>query len=70
VVFIEKVLIFLGCTVLGILIIKYTEPLVRNIGAMSWAENRFGPGSTYNIWKLIAIILIFGSLIFVSTVHW
>lgn len=69
-VLIEKILIFLGCTVVGILILKYTEPIVRNIGAMSWAENRFGPGRTYTVWKLIGVAIIVGGLVYVTTVQW
>ncbi|MGA2666528.1 MAG: hypothetical protein ABSE91_00365 [Patescibacteria group bacterium] len=69
-VFIEKVLIFLACTALGLLILMYTEPIVRMFGKMDWAEIRLGAGSTYTVWKLIGIILIIGSLVFVTTVHW
>ena len=69
-VFIEKLLIFLACTGVAVLILRYTEPIVRNIGKMDWAERRLGPAGTYTIWKLIAVILIVGSLVYVTTVHW
>ena len=65
-----KILIFLVCTGIGILILKYTEPLVRMIGKMSWAENRLGMGGTYTVWKLIAILLIVGSLVYLTTAAW
>jgi len=65
-----KIIIFLICTGLAILILKYTEPLVRMIGKMSWAENRLGMGGTYTVWKLIAILLIAGSLVYLTTVAW
>jgi len=65
-----KILIFLICTVLAILILKYTEPLVRMIGKMSWAENRLGMGGTYTVWKLIAIGLIVGSLVYLTSSAW
>jgi len=65
-----KILIFLVCTGIAILILKYTEPLVRMIGKMSWAENRLGMGGTYTIWKLIAVLLIVGSLVYLTTVAW
>lgn len=63
-----KILVFLACTGIGILILKYTEPIVRIVGKMSWAENRLGIGGTYTVWKLIAVLLIAGSLVYVTTV--
>jgi len=65
-----KILIFLACSFVGILILKYTEPIVRNVGKMSWAEQRLGTGGTYTVWKLIGILLIVGSLVYVTTVGW
>jgi len=63
-----KILVFILCVGAAILILKYTEPLVRLIGKMSWAERYLGMGGTYTAWKIIAIILIFGSLIYITTV--
>lgn len=65
-----KILIFLTCVAIAILILKYTEPLVRMIGKMDWAENRLGMGGTYTVWKLLAVLLIVGSLIYLTTAAW
>ncbi len=65
-----KILIFLVCTGLAILILVYTEPLVRMIGKMDWAERYFGMGGTYTVWKLIAILLIVGSLVYLTSAAW
>lgn len=65
-----KILVFLICCVIAILILKYTEPLVRMIGKMDWAENRLGMGGTYTVWKLIAILLIVGSLVYLTSSAW
>lgn len=65
-----KILIFLACTGVGILILKYTEPIVRMVGKMDWAENRLGMGGTYTVWKLIAILLIVGSLVYLTSAAW
>lgn len=65
-----KILIFLVCVGLGLLILKYTEAIVRFIGKMGWAENRLGMGGTYTVWKLIAIFLMLGSLIYLTTGAW
>lgn len=65
-----KILIFLVSTGIAILILKYTEPIVRMVGKMDWAERRLGMGGTYTAWKLIAILLIVGSLVYLTTVAW
>jgi len=62
-----KLIIFVVCTGIAFLILLYTEPLVRMIGKMSWAERYLGMGGTYTAWKIIAIVLIFGSLIYLTT---
>lgn len=64
-----KILIFLSCTGIALLILKYTEPIVRMVGKMDWAENRLGMGGTYTVWKLIAVGLIVGSLVYL-TIGW
>ena len=61
-----KILIFLGCVGIAVLILMYTEPLVRMIGKMSLAERYLGMGGTYTAWKIIAILLIVGSLIILT----
>lgn len=65
-----KILVFLASCGVAILILKYTEPLVRMIGKMSWAENNLGTGGTYTMWKLIAILLIVGSLVYLTSGAW
>ena len=65
-----KILIFLACVGVGILILKYTESIVRMVGKMSWAENRLGMGGTYTVWKLIAVLLIVGSLVYLTSAGW
>ncbi|MBM2820909.1 MAG: hypothetical protein HW405_669 [Candidatus Berkelbacteria bacterium] len=65
-----KILVFLACTGIAVLILKYTEPIVRMVGKMEWAERYLGAGGTYSAWKLIAILLIVGSLVYLTTVAW
>lgn len=65
-----KILIFIAATGIAILILKYTEPIVRMVGKMSWAENRLGMGGTYTVWKLIAVLLIVGSLVYLTSAAW
>ena len=65
-----KILIFLASCGIAILILKYTELIVRTVGKMDWAERRLGMGGTYTVWKLIAILLIVGSLVYLTSAAW
>ena len=69
-VFAQKLLIVIFCSGIGILVMMYTEPLVRMIGKMYWAEKYLGMGGTYTAWKIIGVLLIIGSLAFVTVVNW
>jgi hypothetical protein len=65
-----KIIVFFIFTIIGILILKYTEPIVRVVGKMQWAENRLGMGGTYTVWKLIGVVVIIGSLIYLTSGAW
>lgn len=65
-----KILIFIACVVLAILILKFTEPIVRVFGKMEFAERYLGMGGTYTAWKLIALLLIVGSLVYLTSGAW
>ncbi len=64
-----KILVFLVAAAIGILILKYTEPIVRTVGKMGWAEEHLGLGGTYTMWKIIGIVVILGGLVYV-TIGW
>ncbi len=65
-----KVLVFIACVGLAIIILKFTEPIVRMFGKMSWAEQYLGMGGTYTAWKLMAVVIIVGSLIYLTSGAW
>lgn len=65
-----KIILFIIFTYIGILILMYTEPIVRMVGKMQWAENRLGPGGTYTIWKLIGVFVIVFSLVYLTSSAW
>lgn len=50
-----KFLVLVLGIVICILILKYTEPIVRTFGKNSLAERYLGAGGTYNMWKLIGL---------------
>ncbi len=62
--FLVRFLVFaLGLTV-GLLILKYLERIVYNLGKSEWAERKFGNGGTYILWQLVAVGLMIGSFVF------
>lgn len=42
----------------------WTMSVVRMIGKMGWAEQRFGQGGTYNIWKWIGVLAPIAAIIY------
>lgn len=54
-----KIFIFFGSIAVGILILKYTDYLVRLAGKIEWAERYFKFwGGTYLVLKIIGILII------------
>lgn len=67
--FLLKILVFIAALIIGLVLMIYTEPLIRTFGKADWAEAKFGTmGGTYLLWKLIGIIIIIiGFLFMVGT---
>jgi len=42
----------------------WTMSVVRMVGKMGWAEQRFGQGGTYNIWKWIGVLAPIAAIIY------
>jgi hypothetical protein len=59
-----KILIFIVCLVLGVFFLVKTERIVFFVGHSSWAERYLGPGGSYTMWKIIAILTIFLGIMF------
>lgn len=59
-----KFFLFVLAVIIGVLVMKYTDPIVRMVGKNAWAEQYLGGGGTYTMWKLIAVALIVVSLIY------
>jgi hypothetical protein len=59
-----RFLIFAVAEALGYFMIVYVERIVRIFGKMFWLEDYLGPGWTYNVWRLLGLIVMFlGALI-------
>ncbi len=67
-----KILVFIVALVVGLSFLIYAEPLVRTFGKTEWAERRFGTqGGSYLLWKVIGIIIIILSFLFlVGSLDW
>lgn len=53
-----RLLVFaIGLTV-GLLILKYLDRIVYNLGKSDWAEAKFGAGGTYVVWQWAALAII------------
>lgn len=66
----ERVIIFLVAFGAGVLIIKYTEPIVRIVGKSAFAEKHLGMGGTYNMWKIIAVVvMVVGFLFLIGAIN-
>lgn len=65
-----RVLVFIISFVVGVLILKYNEPLVRTFGKSSFAERYLGSGGSYTMWKIIAIVaMMIGFLYLIGTIE-
>lgn len=63
-----KIVFFIIMLVIGLAILKYTEPVVRTFGKNSLAEKHLGYGGTYSMWKIIAVIGIIVGFLYLTGV--
>lgn len=59
-----KFFLFVVAVVIALVILKFTEPIARFFGVSGWAEETFGAGGTYTMWKLLAVILVLLALFY------
>jgi hypothetical protein len=60
---IVKILALIVAIILCVLVIKYREPIVRMVGKSELAERYMGPGGTYTMWVLVALLLVVAALV-------
>ncbi len=61
-----RIIVSIILVAVAILILKYTELIVRNVGKSDLAEKYLGMGGTYNMWKLIAVAIIIVAVLYVT----
>jgi len=59
-----RFLLFIIGVPLGMFFVRYARLIPRTIGYMGWAEERFGPGGSENVWRFIGIAVIIGSFLY------
>ena len=60
-----KILIFVVGLAVGTGLIKYNFQLTQIFGHNSLAEQYLGDGGTYTMWRLLGIIAIIGTIVYV-----
>ena len=53
-----KILIFIALITLGFVCVIYAKWITDNTTRFDFAEKFLGMGGTYNMWKLIGVVLI------------
>jgi uncharacterized membrane protein YphA (DoxX/SURF4 family) len=52
--------------VVGSVMLRYNYQLVNLTGRQDWVEDKLGSGSTYFVYKLVAVAIIIGGLLYVT----
>ena len=66
---ITTIIIFLLFEAAGFLLLLKTDPIVRWMGRISFAEKYFGPTGTYTFLRLVGGISIIIGLLYVTGLH-
>jgi hypothetical protein len=49
---------------IGIAVIKFSFPLTNFFGHIPWAEDHIGGGGTNSLYKIVGVIIIIGSFLY------
>ena len=58
-----KILVLIAAVILAVFIVRYRLQVVQMFGKNSYAERYLGPGGTFTLWILIALLLVVLALI-------
>jgi hypothetical protein len=59
-----KVLIFILSIPLALAMMIYREKIIRFTGKFEWAEHKIGPGGSYTMIIIVALIIWIGSMMY------
>jgi len=63
---VARILITLLMIGLATAILKFTEPIVNMFGRNDLAERYLGVGGTYNMWKIVGVLIVLASFFVLS----
>jgi hypothetical protein len=63
---IERLLYGTLAIVAGTLMLKYNFQLVGLTGRLDWIESKLGSGTTYLAYKLMAVVIILGAILYIT----
>lgn len=63
---ITHILVGLIAAALGVLALKYNYQLVGITGNPDWIESKLGGGSTYFVYKIFALLLVLGGILYAT----
>jgi hypothetical protein len=52
--------------IIGVIAMIYNFKLVNLVGRQDWIENKLGAGTTYLVFQLLALVVIFGGILYLS----
>ncbi|HSH31578.1 MAG TPA: hypothetical protein VK963_02815 [Candidatus Saccharimonadales bacterium] len=52
--------------IIGTITLKYNFQIVNNTSRLEWIESKLGAGSTYLVYKLLSLLLIFGGILYLT----
>lgn len=62
---IKAIVLILGF-ILGFYVLSHKESIVQLFGKMNWAEQKLGSGGTYNVWVIVGLLIIIGSVMYAT----
>lgn len=62
----NNLIIGLGMIIAGVALVKYTYQAVNVTGPQDWVERIVGPGSTYGVYKIFGVIVVFIGILVVT----
>lgn len=61
-----KLIVLIVGFVLGFYVLSHKENIVQLFGKINWAERKLGGGGTYNVWVIVGLLIIIGSVMYAT----
>lgn len=64
--FFQRIIIFLLFEGAAYLLIMQTDPIIKWVGRISFAEKTFGPAGTYTLLRLLGAVAVIAGLLYLT----